>query len=107
MRRRFDEKGAFHDSHGIYPDIVREVAKDQRVALLDMHRDSGVLLMKLGAIGSKSLFMNLGPDDSPNYPQGLNDNTHFTPAGAWEMAKLAVQEIRASGLPLGNSLVSR
>jgi lysophospholipase L1-like esterase len=107
MRRRFDTNGDFQDSHGLYPDIVREVAKAKGVTLLDMHRDSGALLTKLGIASSSALFMILSPSDSPNYPQGLNDNTHFTPAGAAEMAKLAVQEIGASDLPLAKSLVTR
>src|ERR1041384_3953922 len=33
MRRRFDSQGVFHDTHGEYPDIVRNVAAEQKVAL--------------------------------------------------------------------------
>ena len=39
MRRRFDKDGNFVDSHGEYPDIVRAVAAEKKVALIDMHRD--------------------------------------------------------------------
>ncbi len=53
------------------------------------------------------LFMILAANDSPNYPQGRNDNTHFTPIGALEMAKLAVKEIAESNLPLTKELHAR
>jgi lysophospholipase L1-like esterase len=107
MRRRFDEHGKLQDSHGVYPDIVREVAKAQGVTLLDMHRDSAAYLNGLGRDASIKLFMILQPGESPNYPQGLDDNTHFTPAGALEMAKIAAKEIAASNLPIAKSLQSR
>src|SRR6185436_4636071 len=38
MRRRFDKDGKFYDTHGEYPDIVRQVAAEQKVDLIDMHR---------------------------------------------------------------------
>ena len=104
MRRRFDEQQKLQDSHGVYPDIVREVAKAQGLTLLDMHRDSAALLRELGAADSAKLFMILAPGENSNYPQGLNDNTHFTPAGALAMAKIAAQEIAASNLPLAKLL---
>jgi lysophospholipase L1-like esterase len=106
MRRRFDAAGKVQDSHGEYPDIVRAVAKEQKVTLLDMHRDSFAFLADTGEEKSKSLFMILQPNESANYPQGLNDNTHFTPAGALAMAQLAVQEIKSSDLELKRLLSS-
>jgi lysophospholipase L1-like esterase len=94
------------DSHGEYPAIVRTVAKEQNVALLDLHRDSYALLTALGEQKSKGLFLILQPNESANYPQGLDDNTHFTPAGALAMAQLAVKEIEASDLELTQHLSS-
>src|SRR5215217_1564265 len=35
-RRKFDASGALVDTHGEYPDLVRAVAKEQGVALLDL-----------------------------------------------------------------------
>src|SRR5436190_4224615 len=46
MRRRFDAGGVFFDTHGEYPDIVRAVATEQKVILIDMHRKSEALLKK-------------------------------------------------------------
>lgn len=94
VRRRFDKDGKFYDAHGEYPDLTRAVAAQLNVALIDMHRSSEKLLVEYGAERSKKLFLILQPGESPNYPQGLDDNTHFSPAGAEEMARLAVEEIK-------------
>lgn len=100
MRRRFNEKGEFYDSHGEYPEIVRAVAKEYKVPLIDMHRKSEAVIKKYGAEDSKKLFLILAKGESPNYPNGLDDNTHFSPLGAEEMAKLAVEGIREEKLKL-------
>ncbi len=94
VRRRFNKDGKFYDAHGEYPDLTRAVATELKVTLIDMHRSSEKLLVEYGAERSKKLFLILQPNESLNYPQGLDDNTHFSPAGAEEMARLAVNEIK-------------
>lgn len=94
MRRRFDDNGQFYDVHGVYPDITRGVAMDKKVPLLDMHRRSEAVLVKLGAEPSRALFLQLKPGQNPNYPKGVEDNTHFNPKGAEAMNALAVAAIR-------------
>ena len=96
MRRRFDENGAFYDAHGEYPGIVREVAAELGVPLIDMHRASERVLREHGAEPSRALFLHVPPGTHANYPQGLRDDTHFSPAGAEVMAGLAVAGIRES-----------
>ncbi len=100
MRRRFDEKGEFYDTHGEYPELVRDVAKELKVSLVDMHESSEMLLKNYGAENSRTLFLQLKPNEHPNYPKGVEDNTHFNDKGAEEMAKLAVAEIGKSKIGL-------
>jgi lysophospholipase L1-like esterase len=95
MRRSFDDRGKLQDTHGVYPEIARKVAAEQSVALIDMHGDSGRVLREYGVEGSKKLFLILAAGQSTNYPQGVTDNTHFSPLGAEEMAAIAVDEIRS------------
>ncbi|HEX8737095.1 MAG TPA: rhamnogalacturonan acetylesterase [Pyrinomonadaceae bacterium] len=99
-RRRFDKDGKFYDSHGEYPDIVRAVAREYKVALIDMHRASETLLVRYGAEDSRKLFLQLKAGENANYPNGIEDNTHFNPQGAEEMARLAVEEIRRQKIGL-------
>jgi DNA sulfur modification protein DndE len=100
MRRRFNEKGEFYDTHGEYPDIVRAVAAEYKATLIDMHRKSETVIRRYGPEESKKLFLQLKPGENPNYPKGIEDNTHFNPAGAEEMAKLVAEGIRERKLGL-------
>ena len=100
MRRKFDADGKFVDQHGVYPGIVREVAKEYKVLMIDMHRKSEKLLVKYGVEDSKKLFLQIKAGEHPNYPNGVNDNTHFVPVGAGEMAKIAVEGIKEEKIGL-------
>ncbi len=101
MRRSFDKDGNFMDKHPPeYPDAVRSVAREYKVPLIDMHRKSEAVIKRYGVEGSRALFLQLKPDENPNYPKGVEDNTHFVPKGAEEMAKLVVEGIREDKLKL-------
>jgi lysophospholipase L1-like esterase len=100
MRRRFDKEGKVRDSHGEYPDIVRSVAAERRVSVIDMHRKTADLLGLFGETASASLFLQLPPGENANYPKGIQDNTHFSPFGARIIAAIVVEGIREAGLGL-------
>lgn len=104
MRRRFDKDGNFFDTHGEYPDIVRSLVNEKKVPLIDMHRKSEAVIKRYGVEGSRALFLQLKPGENTNYPNGIEDNTHFVPKGAEEMAKLVVEGIRENKLKLKNYL---
>lgn len=104
-RRKFDSAGQLVDTHGEYPDIVRAIADRDHVPLVDMHRSSAALLSRLGPDSSLALFLQVEPGESPNYPAGLHDNTHFRPRGAFEMARLAAAGLRALDLPLSRHVL--
>jgi lysophospholipase L1-like esterase/mannose-6-phosphate isomerase-like protein (cupin superfamily) len=99
MRRSFNEDGVFYDTHGEYPDLVRTVAAELEVPLIDMHRDSEAVLILYGTGPSKDLFLHLSPGRSKNYPDGKEDNTHFSPKGAEVMAALVAA--RLAGMDIG------
>jgi DNA sulfur modification protein DndE len=106
MRRRFDKDGNFVDQHPPeYPETIREVAHEQKVPLIDMHRKSEAVIKRYGVEGSRALFLQLKPGENPNYPNGVEDNTHIRPAGAEEMAKLAVEGIKENKLDLRKYLI--
>src|SRR6476659_1914808 len=104
MRRRFDDKGNFLDTHGEYPDIVRTVARENKVDLIDMHRECEKVIKRYGVEASKKLLLQLAPGENANYPKGIEDNTHFSPLGAGLMAGLVVDAIRAQKLALAKQL---
>src|SRR6185369_13728311 len=104
MRRRFDEQGNFFDTHGEYPEIVRAVAAENKVVLLDMHRETEKLIKLYGPEASKKLFLQLAAGENPNYPKGIEDNTHFSPLGARLVAGLVVEAIRRQQFSLAKHL---
>jgi lysophospholipase L1-like esterase len=103
-RRRFNETGNFYDTHGEYPELVRQVAAEYKVPLIDMHQKSERVLRKLGPEESRKLFLHLKANENPNYPNGIEDNTHFNGRGAEVMAELAAEGMRELKLDLARYL---
>lgn len=104
-RRRFDPSGKALETHPVYADVVRTVAKEQKVPLIDLDQKSIELFQKLGPESSKLLFNHLEPGESPNYPQGKIDDTHFNELGAREIAQIVLKEIRILQLKLVDYIV--
>lgn len=104
VRRRFDEAGAFHDSHGAYPRVMREVAAAEGVPLLEMEDATRALLKRLGPEGSRSIHLHFEPGDHPQLPNGLHDDTHFSEHGARLVAELAAREMARVHLPIARHL---
>ena len=89
-RRHFDEKGNLKHTHGDYPQAMRALAKQRGVPLLDMERETEALLESLGDEASRALF-NWQAPGHPNYPDGVEDNTHLCLTGAVRIAEIALK----------------
>ncbi|WP_205499800.1 rhamnogalacturonan acetylesterase [Rufibacter psychrotolerans] len=97
-RRSFNEASQMTNSHGDYPDAARKVAQAEKVPLIDLTAHTTTLYEALGVEGSKNAFVI--------YPEkNLNDNTHFNTYGAYQIARIMVQEIKAKQLGLAHYLV--
>ncbi|MGV3510326.1 MAG: rhamnogalacturonan acetylesterase [Sphingobacteriaceae bacterium] len=103
-RRSFDENGKIQDTHKAYSALVRKVAKKHNVPLIDLDKESQILLQNFGPENSKLLFTHLEPGQHPNYPQGKEDNTHFNELGARKMAEIVLSEIRKLKLGLAKHI---
>lgn len=93
-RRKFDANGKIEGTHDVYSQIVRDVAKEEKVVLIDMDKITQQLYQQSGVENSKLLFMQLKPGEHPNYPDGKEDNTHFNELGARLVAQLVLAEIK-------------
>jgi lysophospholipase L1-like esterase len=94
-RRNFDERGKIKNTHGDYPEAVRQVAREENVALIDLHAMSA------------QLYEALGPDRSPlAFSNDGKDATHHNNYGAYELAQCVVTGIRAAKLPLASLLAA-
>ena len=106
-RRNFDSEGNIKETHPVYSDIFRIVAKEQNVILIDLDEKSRALYQKFGDQNSKLLFMQLDSLEHPNYPAGRKDNTHFNELGARKIAELVLEEIKKQIPDLSNRIVVR
>ena len=93
-RRSFDENGVLIDTHGRYSEVVREVAAEMGVPLFDLHKKTIEVLELFGVEKSKELFLHYKPGDYERFPEGVEDNTHLSPTGAFKVSDLAVEELK-------------
>ena len=91
QRRTFEADGKIRNSHGDYPEAVRQAAEEEKVPLIDLHACSGKLYEALGPEKSGALFKT-------------GDGTHHNNYGAYEVARCVVEGLRATRLPLVKSL---
>jgi len=103
-RRTFDSTGHIKESHPVYAEAVREVAKQYNVPLIDLDEQSMDLLQKFGPENSKWLFNYLEVGEHPNYPEGHKDDTHFSELGARKMAEIVLTDIKNLHLNLAEHI---
>src|SRR5947207_82041 len=94
MNRHTFEGGKVTNSLREYPDMVREAAKEENVALIDLNAMSKTLYEAMGERPSIQLFEHAGTDLSKF------DATHHSPYGAYELAKCVVEGIKQAKLDL-------
>lgn len=92
-RRFFNADGTVKDTHLDYPDAMREVAKREKVPVIDLNEMTKTLYMALGEDGSKKAFVHYPADTYPGQNSALADNTHFNAYGATQVAKCVVEGI--------------
>ncbi len=90
-RRTFDAQGSITDSHGEYDDAVRQLAVEEKVPLIDLHKMSKPFYEALGPEISKRAF-------------APNDNTHHNNYGSYQLARCVVESIRVQDFGLAKHL---
>lgn len=88
VARRHYEHGRLLHTHGDYPAAVAAVAEAHHVPLLDLHLRTRELINALGEEPSRRLFTQLPAGAGPLYPEGIEDNTHFSIEGAITIAEI-------------------
>lgn len=86
--------GKLQNSHGDYPQAMKDIAAERNVDLIDLTQLSIDLFTAKGQdYVSSHYFMHVAKGEYPGYPDGLTDNTHFKPEGAEAVAKLVFEAL--------------
>src|SRR5579875_588135 len=90
-RLTFGPNGKILNSLGDFPEAVRQTAKEEHVALIDLHAMSAKFYEALGQQNAHLAFAG-------------SDHTHTDDYGSYELAKCIVEGIKANKLPLAKYL---
>ena len=94
-RRWFLEDGSLDETcHEGYREAMLKVAEDKNVDVIDMTVLTKELLRKLGKDGCRCMFMNFDAGIYPNYPEGMDDNTHLRMKGAELISEIFIEQVR-------------
>ncbi|WP_066053575.1 rhamnogalacturonan acetylesterase [Robertmurraya korlensis] len=99
-RRNFNEEGRLVNTLGDYPTSMIQLAETLDVQMINLWNKTEKLYESLGSENSKKLFVWFHENEHPNYPDGLQDNTHFCESGAKEIGKLVIEGIKELKLPI-------
>lgn len=104
LRRRFDENGKIFNTHGDYPEAMRQTASEENVPLIDLHAMSKILYEAMGTEGSKKIFVHYPAGTFPGQKEEYKDNSHFSNYGAYQLARCIVEGIRTNNLGIARYL---
>ncbi len=104
LRRKFDDNGKIINTHGDYPEAMRQTATEENVPLVDLHKMSKILYEAAGTEGSKKIFVHYPPGTFPGQNEEYKDNSHFSNYGAYELARCVVEGIKAGKLGIARYL---
>ena len=94
QRRRFDDEFRQFATLGDFPLVVRRVAAERAVPLIDLNQISATLYAALGPEGSKRAFVHYPAGSFPGQERALRDDTHFNAYGGYQLARGIVEGIR-------------
>ncbi len=90
--RRAFKNGKLSETHGEYPEVVRQVSRELEVVLIDLNQLGTDYVNNLGEELSKETYLWVDP--CTNYPEGKQDNTHLSEKGAHQFAGLVIKDLR-------------
>lgn len=99
-RRSFDSTGHIINTLLDYPEAVRQTAKEENTALVDLNAMSKIMYEAWGPVKSVKAFVHYPANTFPNQDKKLEDNTHFNTYGAYEICRCIIKGIQDNNLPL-------
>jgi lysophospholipase L1-like esterase len=104
-RRKF-EHDVLIDTHAPYAQAMREVAAETQTPLIDLTADSMQWISGLGEQASRQYYLVFTPEQHiPRFPDGHEDNTHFSEMGARKVAELIATRLAQLQLPISQRVL--
>lgn len=100
QRRSFGADGKIKDTHEDYPEAMRWLAAKENVPLIDLNEMTRTLYEAMGVENSKRAFVHYPAGSYPGQDKALEDNTHFNPYGAYQIAKCVIEGMKKAGIDL-------
>ena len=96
QRRFFDEAthSKIQETHQDYPDAMRAVAKREDVPVIELHDMTRTFFETLGYENSKKSLVHYPANTYPKQTKALEDNTHFNPYGAYQIAQCVIEGMK-------------
>lgn len=91
VQRTFKERLLVDDRLKGYPGIMRRLAKEMDVLLIDCHQKTRDFVVTIGDEASIPYYRHLGPGIDPFKPDGIADDTHMMEKGARRVAAFVAE----------------
>lgn len=98
VMRTFKDGSLIDDRLRAYPEVMRKVARDFNVPLIDVNVKTRDLVLSLGDEPSKPYYRWLEPGVDKAKPEGVKDDTHMNELGARQVAQFVVEGIKDQNL---------
>lgn len=100
QRRSFGPDGKIQNTHEDYPEAMHWLAARENVPLIDLNEMTRTLYEAMGTETSKKAFVHYPAGTYPGQDKALEDNTHFNPYGAYQIAKCVIEGIKKNHIDL-------
>jgi lysophospholipase L1-like esterase len=106
VTRRHFENGEVKADFADWSNQMRLVARDLKVPLIDLEAKSRDWVKRAGPEASIRYYLHYKPEDKiAAFPNGIDDDTHFSELGARGVAEIIARELRALKLPISRRVL--
>lgn len=103
VTRRHFEDGTVKADFAEWSNQMRLVARQLNVPLIDLEAASREWVKRAGLEASSRYYLHYKPEDKiAAFPNGIDDDTHFSELGARGVAEIVARELRALKLPISH-----